>query len=216
MVKTFQYNQPIITALGRTLSQDRLSTYLAATAGKMEEALHLYNWNADVSGALYAPLQGLEIALRNALHDVLSSSYSPAWYDSPKINMDAYTTGDIRKAKDILARRGALLTPPNIMAELSFGFWVSLLASNYHVQLWIPTLHKSFLNLGSKKRRDVYHALNHLRKLRNRIAHHEPIFNRHLVADYDSIITAIDWVCPKTATWVDAHSIFRKVWDERP
>lgn len=211
MVKNFTYDADTLQALQRTLSKERLSTYLEAKSGNLEKALRLYNWNADISGALYAPLQGLEIALRNAIHEALAAAYAPAWYDRIDAALEPYAKNDVQKAKEILIRRSAPVTPPNLLTELSFGFWVSLLGGRYHQSLWIPALHKAFPNLKGKKYKEIHHALNHLRKLRNRIAHHEPIFNRHLSADYESIIAAIDWVCPRTAVWVDNHNIFRAV-----
>lgn len=103
-----------------------------------------------------------------------------------------------------------------MVAELSFGFWVSLLGGAYHNSLWTPVLHRAFPHLGNTKHKAVYYTFNQLRKLRNRIAHHEPIFNRHLFADYESIITAINWICPEMAAWVDSNSTFCSVWGKRP
>lgn len=215
MVKNFSYPLAVSQALQSTISAERLSTYLAATNGNIGDALLLYGWNADISGALYTPLQGLEITLRNALHDVLSSAYSTGWYANPSVPLDSYAITDIAKAKATLQRRNAIITSPNMIAELSFGFWVSLLAGTYHNSLWTPVLHKAFPNLSGMKHKAVYHTLNHLRKPRNRIAHHEPIFKRHLQADYISIITAIQWISPETAQWVDGESTFNAVWKNR-
>jgi Abi-like protein len=216
MIKGFSYTQQTILALERSLSSDRLSTYLSATHENRESALRLYIWNVDVSGALYAPLQGLEVALRNALHDALSGSHSFAWYDTLTKLLDDRTAEEIEKAKKIIIRRNVAVTPSNIVAELSFGVWVSLLHGSYHNSLWTPSLHKAFPNRNNKNHKAIYNSLNHLRKLRNRIAHHEPIFARHLSSDYASIITAIEWICPETAAWVDAHSRFHQVMRDRP
>ena len=45
-----------------------------------------------------------------------------------------------------------------------------------------------------------------LQTFRNRIAHHEPIFIRHLEADYDSLLTVTGWICPRTREWIEHHS----------
>jgi hypothetical protein len=37
-----------------------------------------------------------------------------------------------------------------------------------------------------------------LRDLRNRIAHHAPVFNRNLTADYQKILKVIGWMCADT------------------
>ena len=65
-----------------------MSTYLRATGGDREKALHLYTWNTALSAAFYGPLQGLEVALRNALHRQLTERYGAEWYDNPAAGLD--------------------------------------------------------------------------------------------------------------------------------
>src|ERR1700680_983530 len=56
MVNPVSYSQSIINALERTLSPERLSTYLAAAGGDHAAALQLYVWITQISAALYGPL----------------------------------------------------------------------------------------------------------------------------------------------------------------
>lgn len=44
-------------------------------------------------------------------------------------------------------------------------------------------------------RRDVYDAMKNLNILRNRIAHHEPIHIRPLLALHQVALTLAGWVC---------------------
>jgi hypothetical protein len=78
MVNPFPYSQSTINALGRALSPERLSTYLAAANGDHAAALRLYVWNTEVSAAFYGPLQALEIVVRNAFHRDLAAVYGAA------------------------------------------------------------------------------------------------------------------------------------------
>lgn len=71
--------------------------------------------------------------------------------------------------------------------------------------LWRPALYKAFPNARMKRTR-VHQPLDYLRTFRNRIAHHEPIFNRHLQKDYDSILMITGWICSKTTDWIKHHS----------
>ncbi len=216
----FIYDASIINALENTISPDRLSSYVAATAGDTTLALELYAWNTEISAALYSPLQGLEIALRNVIQRELSALYGNDWYDNHHIPLTYFATHDIARAKQTLSKNGKAITPPNMVSELSFGFWVSLLSHGhqgaYHNKLWIPALHKGFPNLQHKKRKTVHNKLNYLRMLRNRIAHHEPIFKRHLMADYMSIIEVTGWMCDHTALWADHHNNFQGILASRP
>lgn len=179
--------------------------------------MRLYTWNTAVSAAFYGPLQGLEIALRNAMHRQLSATYGPDWYDSPRCGLDTGALNRIAGAKADLEREGYMVDPPHVVAALAFGFWVSLLGrgghrtgagtarANYEMTLWRPALHRAFPHIR-KRRADVRRPLDYLRTFRNRIAHHEPIFGRHLAADYASILEVTGWICPSTRDWIAHHS----------
>lgn len=57
-------------------------------------------------------------------------------------------------------------------------------------------------------RSDIATRLEGIRKLRNRIAHHEPILHYKLDSEYCKILETIGWICPVTAAWVGAASTF--------
>src|ERR1700760_250228 len=106
MVNPFPYSQNIVSALERSLSAERLSTYLAATHGNHAAALRLYVWNTEVSAAFYGPLQALEIVVRNAFHRELAAVYGPAWYDNPQVPLTPFARSRVADAKDTLRRAG--------------------------------------------------------------------------------------------------------------
>jgi hypothetical protein len=221
MVNPFSYLPNIINALERALSPERLSTYLAAANGDHAAALRLYVWNTEISAALYGPLQALEILVRNAFHRELSAVYGPTWYDNPQVPLTPPAWARVADAKDTLRRANRPLDPGRIVAELSFGFWERLLTHgppgklNYEMALWRPALHHAFPN-SRRRRADVHKPLPGLRDLRNRIAHHEPIFARPLAAEYQTIIEAIGWMCADTRAWVLHHSTVPSVLASRP
>jgi hypothetical protein len=220
--ETFSFSDSIIKALEGSLSPERMSTYAVATGGQIAMALRLYTWNTAISAAFYGPLQGMEVALRNAMHRTLSATYSADWYDNPACGFDLGTIGRITKVKNDLKRNKYPLDPPHVVAALSFGFWVALLGkggrtgvlgstkSNYDMTLWRPSLYKAFPH-GRMRRADVHKPLDYLRTLRNRIAHHEPIFQRHLNADYQQILTVTGWICASTRDWIAHHSRVEQV-----
>jgi len=210
----FTYTTEIIDNLEKSLSSDRLNTYLQETDHNKENALELYLWNCKTSAAFYSPLQCLEIALRNSIHYELSKIYkSEAWYD--QIPLNNIGQSKIDRAKHKVQRFYSKIDPPHIVAELSFGFWLALLNKQYHQTLWMSGLNKAFPH-AHIKRAKILHRLDHLRTLRNRIAHHEPIFKRHLEQDYTSIITAISWICPNTANWTNHHHVVTDILSSRP
>jgi hypothetical protein len=221
MVNPFPYSQSIINALEKALSAERLSTYLAAAGGDHAAALRLYVWNTEISAALYGPLQALEIIVRNAFHRELAAVYGPAWYDNPRVPLTPPARARVDDAKDVLRRANRPLDPGRIVAELSFGFWERLLTHgppgklNYEMALWRPALHRAFPN-ARRRRSDVHKPFPGLRDLRNRIAHHEPIFSRPLAQEYQTITDVIGWICVDTRNWVLHHSTVADVLAGRP
>lgn len=71
--------------------------------------------------------------------------------------------------------------------------------------LWRPALLRTFPH-AQLARAAAHHQLDYLRTFRNRIAHHEPIFGRHLAADHTSILTVTGWINPEVQRWIDHHS----------
>ena len=219
-VKAFSYTKDVIEALKASLSPERMQTYLTETQGDREKAALLYTWNTAISAAFYGPLQGLEVALRNAMHSQLERRYGSAWYDNSETGLDDGCRGRIANAKLKLTRDGYRADPPQIVSALSFGFWVSLLGhggriegsehrANYEMKLWRPSLRGAFPHCENLTRRQAHKPLNYLRTLRNRIAHHEPIFARHLAEDYARILEVTGWISPGTREWINHHSRVR-------
>ena len=224
MVNKFSYPAPLIAALEASLSQERLQSYLTAAGGDPTQALQLYIWNTDLSAALYQPLQGLEITLRNAFHRELSQTYGSDWYDQIPQILTERSNDNITKAKKDITSRGKSATPSRIVAELSFGFWVSLLGygrkgnNNYEMKLWRPALYKAFPNRPAKgfNRKLANKEFTRIKDLRNRVAHHEPIIhNQDLLSEYYRILEAISWVCKDTAIWISSNSRFPEIFNKR-
>ena len=191
----------------------RISTPLEVTG---KGSIRLYAWNTAVSAAFYGPLQGLEVALRNAMYRGLAERYGEAWYDNRDAGLDRGAMERIAGARTELARDGHGDDPPRIVAALSFGFWVSLLGpggrigagrkANYEMTLWRPALRGAFAHRATLTRKEAHRPLNALRTLRNRIAHHEPVFARDLARDHERIVEVVGWITPGTRRWVEHHS----------
>jgi len=205
--REFIYSTAQIASLERTLSIDRLSPYLAASGGDKKAAILLYEWNTTLSEGLYGLLQGLEVALRNAMHEALTAGLGRAdWYDCVVLQFPLEEA--LRKAKRKLGQEGKALSAGRIVAELSFGFWTGLTGPFYAQNLWIPHLRHAFPHkrLGHKT---VHGRLDAIRKLRNRVAHHESIISRDLSADLTHILEVVGWICADTAIWLGETNTFQ-------
>ncbi|MEV7772224.1 hypothetical protein [Kitasatospora sp. NPDC086791] len=170
----------------RSLSGPRLQTY-ATAAGGQSAAIRLYWWNIEVSAAFYGPLHCLEVALRNALHDALKRKFGrPDWWSIAPLDADG-----ARLVTDAQAKCGRRIshrptTADDVVAELSFGFWVKLLSKRYDRTFWVPALHRAFPH-GSGRRDALHRQFTTMMLLRNRISHHEPIHHRRLEADHATL-----------------------------
>lgn len=176
----------------KVLSPARMAPYLAETNGDVDAAFHLYQWNLAVCTAFYGPLHWLEVALRNAMHETLRDHFGTEFWWR-KVQLVGKWQRKIEGAEVQLKERfvpiGRTMTADDIVAELNFGFWVSLVnrGNSYDRTLWVPALHRAFPNFSDGRRRKLYEELNPVRLFRNRIMHYEPIFNRQLTHYHNSI-----------------------------
>ncbi|MFF5966840.1 hypothetical protein ACFY64_24540 [Streptomyces collinus] len=184
----------------RAFSRLRLARYVASARGNAVMASRLYWWNVEASAALYGSLHCLELALRNALHHQLSLAYGREdWWAVAPLNPNGQRL--VTKARSKCERRGLVPAPADdIVAELSFGFWASLVSggSRYDRLFWVPTVHKAFAHY-SGRRDALYDGLWSLVLLRNRIMHHEPIHHRDLAADHAKIYRMLGYLDPQIA-----------------
>lgn len=197
--------------LKKTISVKRLDKYLSVMNGDLDLALKLYEENMRLAEAFYTPLQCLEVCLRNALNYRLSATFGDDWVTNGKPYLEDGAKLSITNAIEDLISGGHEPTLDNIIAELNFGFWVSLIGPPYDDNLWRQTLYKGFVAQGGKKRSKVHQRFNALRQFRNRVAHHEPIFDRPLAQLHKEIIEAISWMCRHTSMWTLFHSRFEIV-----
>ena len=212
MQSGFSYDATSITNLETALSIDRFSSYLKAVRGDRRLALALYEWNTRVSAAFYVPLQAVEVGLRNACHRELVKIFGPTWYDEVSfLQLDRGFEPALRVAKDRIRKQSLPIDAPHIVAELSFGFWTTLLGPRLEQALWAPGLRRAFPRIRlvsdiSPARKIVAARFDFLREFRNRIAHHEPIFNRALEADHRSLLEVAGWMFADLSEWSAAIS----------
>lgn len=191
-----------------TLTQQRLSKYLTASHGVEQHALKLYVLNAKVSAAFLTDIHYVEIALRNKFDAELANGFcSPHWFSVP-----SFTTLLDKRGHDILysAQRAAMKKYPKgtvitaiptgkMIAELTFGFWLSLTDRKFTHSLWTPYLYKAFSPNPAPNRAVFNLSLEKVRQLRNRIAHHEPIFHMNLLEAHRNLCDVTHALCPTIA-----------------
>lgn len=218
-------NQDLIRSIRNSLSASRMSTYELATGATDPEdlsAVNLYAWNAEVSAALLAPIHICEVVMRNAVSEVLETVYGPRWpWSSTFLASLPNPTRDYNPRLDLLRASRSVGTIGKVIPELKFVFWQKMFTRRHDIRLWDPHLRAAFPNLDATKpvndlRLEIYGDLDHVRVLRNRIAHHEPIFKRNLPEDFQKITNLIEYRCKTTSNWMLGHQQASAVISAKP
>jgi hypothetical protein len=226
------------SAVEQAISTARLATYRQVTSDDAA-AWALYRWNLELSAAWLPLMADIEVALRNAIHDRLTDLFGRTdWWASDKLLLDdqtAETLADVvrqHQKKIVQGNAGA----GKVVADLMFGTWVMLLGKggrsalgrsiDYETNLWRPALRLAFstgtTTRSGRARRptrdDVERRALNVQRLRNRVAHHEPIFNGirspgtstivPMLTLWDQALELLSWVCPELA---DLHRAERRV-----
>jgi hypothetical protein len=203
-----------------TLSAPRSGTYIAAAGGDTVKAVELYGWNARVSAAFMLPAHFAEISTRNAAADVLERVYGPQWPWNPTFEASLPNTGLYNPRRDLQNTRNRNPTTGKVIAELKFVFWQKLFTGRNDVRLWGPHIAWAFPHApsvpASTLRERIYQDLDVLRRLRNRLAHHEPVFTRNLPDDLTRTLDLIELRNRATSDWVRAMEDVTSIVAERP
>lgn len=122
--------------------------------------------------------------------------------------------------RDLQNTRPRNPTTGKVIAELKFVFWQKLFTGRNGVRLWEPHIASAFPyapSMTAASLRDrVYQDLDVLRRLRNRLAHHEPVFTRNLLDDLTRTLDLIELRNRSTSDWVRAMEDVTAIIAERP
>lgn len=188
-------------SIKNSLSHSRISTYEKFSTDT-ELTLKLYSWNLQISSALFECSAVCEVVIRNAISNAIQVIYGSKWaWDNTFIASLPKNTKET-----LLKINKTFTTIDKIIPELPFYFWQNLFTARFDNKIWKHCLKNTLPNANHgnliKLRESVFYDLENIRKLRNRIAHHEPIFNRNLQGDYERIIKIINYCSIDTADWV--------------
>lgn len=197
-----------INALPETFSAPRFATYLGEKNGHRVEALELYKWNLEISCAFFVPLQVCEVSIRNAISEAIELTYGANWPYEQSFEISLANPKNAYSPRRNLLENRKLPTTGKIVAELKFVFWERMFTARHDQPIWNSHLRAALPNTDAQKsvqllRREAFDALKAIRDLRNRIAHHEPIFRRNLQEEYDRVKEVVGWRSTVAADWLD-------------
>ena len=206
-------------AIIRVLSKPRFQTYLNASGHDADRAWRMYLWNARLGEAFHLPVQTAEVGLRNSIDVVLTELFGPNWGSSHRFesSLDDRAQQDLVTVKKRIKNKGQQIDNGQIVASLSFGFWVGLLHRKHYPAIWSKHLTTGFPHLPNNvTRQDVFLRAQEVNKLRNRISHHEPIIRVDISKEYGAILELLEWICPVTSILLKPHFRVSMVMRERP
>jgi hypothetical protein len=218
------------------LSAPRFRVYLDAAGQQRRKALDLYEWNSALTAAFQHDLAHLEVGLRNAYDRALTQAVPgghPHWVFEPQrhfppdmqkaANRARYDANEKTRrliADAVKAARSSgpatAARPPSgkVIAEMGFGFWRYLSVKRHDKGLWVPHLHKAFQ--PGVARRDVDEPVSRLHKLRNRVAHHEPLLSADLAGRCQDMLALARLISPELESYISANSSCPRLLTTRP
>ncbi len=196
------------------LSKERLESY-RPSSGTDLEMVTTYFWNLALGEALHPAVQSLEVALRNGIHAAASTTFrSDFWFDRPGLLL-VRELAAVAEARQELGRNNKQQNAGRVVAALKFGFWTGLLNRPYERPWWhannLALLKAAFPHVPRhyRSRQAVWQRCDDVRRLRNRITHAEPVWNRpRLLQHHAEIIDAIGWISPPLRDQLTAFDRF--------
>jgi hypothetical protein len=184
-----------ISEFSLSVSARRFAAFQKTEGGR--EGLAHYLWNIALCEALYPVFHTLEVALRNAIHrEVGTAIGEPDWLLKRHGFLKENEIPSILAAEKSLKKHFKPVDEPRLVAELSFGFWTSLMDIRYD-KLWPKFSDQAFPHMPRKirTRKKLSSMIHPIRKLRNLAFHHHAIWDRSdLWSTYTAANTIIGWI----------------------
>lgn len=203
------------------LTEARLSRYKLSDNDDNSEIINRYLWNIRLSEAFYPAISLFEVTLRNRIDISIKKNINKAWvYENNNLllNIDRES---ILTAKQKLISKKKKCSESQIITELTLGFWVGLFKKAYKPSIWNkPNTFSDVFPYFEQKKTDrvaiIYPKLKNILVLRNRISHHEPIFDNPngLNNCFNDLVQLIYWISPETKDLLAKIDRFQEVWEE--
>lgn len=214
-----------MTDLVAWITQRRFEEYVVAANHDAAAARELYEWNIAVSSAFFELISHVEVALRNAVDKILkplevTESARVAirhgwWFASPAF-LTEHDLDFHRTAWRHLGSKANGAPRDKVLSSMTFGIWDAVFGPSYE-QLFRRHLVYAFPNRGAGfKRETVQKNVLALRNLRNRIAHHQAIFDLPLEERYEQAMDLLRWIDPALEQWVSRLCRVKGLLDDRP
>lgn len=205
------------------ISEQRIGPYRVNVTDSELVTYARYAWNLALCESLYPALNGLEIALRNSIHNAAAYRFSDEyWFDRLQLSK---TQKALKSARDRLSWDGKKrenATAGDLVSQLNFGFWAGLFDSQYEQFLWTRLLRPVFPHIprserSERSRNRLSRRLHSIRLMRNRVFHHEPVWNHpDLETLHGRVLETIGWISLEMRRFIEMLDRFPNVHSQGP
>ena len=168
--------------------------------------------------SLYPALNSFEIALRNGIHlSAVGRFGCEHWFSGRLKTQEGELLNRLRHRIDPTGVNP--IAAAEVVGGLSLGFWVNLFKGRYERILWPRLLRKVFPHATKRQstRELLYRRLNRIRRLRNYVFHHEPIWHwGDLPQQHHQILETIGWISPAMLAMTEMLDRFLSVYTMGP
>lgn len=196
------------------ISEQRINTYYKVFKGDKQKAFEYYQLNIQIAQSLYPMLLYTEVSLRNLIHRSCMLHFKDVYWF--RLCNQQEQVLKINSAIRKTSKNWHVVAPDKIIAELTFGFWCSLFNKDNAKHFWKPLKYAFPYLERSINREKLSLKLNHIRRLRNRISHYEPICNdlKILWQNYLNITYVLKSMHPQLVEWtysfIDFELLYQK------
>lgn len=199
MQHNFSCTPTTAKAVQASLSASRLRKYLNAANGDLPLAIRLYVWNTQLGASFYAPIQTVEVVVRNAISIPIRARFGTNWHIAPRFRsiLNKYQRTEIAKAVDKETRQhGYRTTSEHVLSGLTLGFWTGLMSTPMDKQLWAGGIAASFPHAPAKETRSSIHQrMDAFRAFRNDVMHYRSIFDKSPRRKMQQLHELLGFIC---------------------
>lgn len=218
-----------------SLGAPRLAPYLSACQNNLGQATELYEWNLQLGAAFQEITMILEVAVRNAIDEQLKpwnktqslnarnpgAHFTDEWIAHPAIPLHGLMSAHSKNAHSYAQtargkraphhpRKRAPISHDDLLAQLSFGTWPSILpnptrprVSTPKIRIWEEAVVHAFpkSDPGDAGIRQICEPLKRLHNLRNRMAHGEQLLEVNVQARFSDVLRVLAFIDQELADW---------------
>ncbi len=198
------------------MSRPRLSRYVQACGGDTRKAMTLYRLNLRLSQEMFTIISCFEVALRNRINEHCVLNIGNHWLRNGAIVGGIFDNARCRVTAnnilDAVNKLGANYSHNKLVAELGFGFWRYMFARHQYRAternlLYIFPNRPTSTPATNYNNTYVFNRLAEVNKIRNRIAHHEPICFQNDQPIIDTAYIKVKYhIISKLFHWMDINS----------